>query len=254
MYPRYVADPAQSLTIDELARRTGMTVRNIRAHQSRGLLPPPEVRGRTGYYSREHVARLEAIRQLQVEGFNLESIRRLLESANGSTEEVLRFTETARAPYSAEEPEVVDMLELARQWGPDADPALLRRAVELGFIRHLGGDRFEAPSPRLTRAGRELAELGIPAETALDVLTEMRRHAEGIAETYVQLFLEQVWKPFDAAGKPQERWPEVRASLERLRPLATESLIAVFQLAISEATERAFGRELNRILEQARAR
>ena len=29
------------LTIDELARRTRMTVRNIRAHQSRGLLPAP---------------------------------------------------------------------------------------------------------------------------------------------------------------------------------------------------------------------
>ena len=42
------------LTIDELARETGMTVRNIRAHQSRGLLPPPVVRARTGYYGPEH--------------------------------------------------------------------------------------------------------------------------------------------------------------------------------------------------------
>ena len=55
------------LTIDELARRTGMTVRNIRAHQSRGLLPPPEVRGRTGYYGSEHLARIELIRELQAE-------------------------------------------------------------------------------------------------------------------------------------------------------------------------------------------
>src|SRR6185437_14658101 len=44
---------ADELTIDELARETGMTVRNIRAHQSRGLLPPPEVRARTGYYGPE---------------------------------------------------------------------------------------------------------------------------------------------------------------------------------------------------------
>ncbi len=40
------------MTIRELAERTGMTVRNIRAHQTRGLLPPPVVRGRTGYYTR----------------------------------------------------------------------------------------------------------------------------------------------------------------------------------------------------------
>ena len=38
------------LTIDELARETGMTVRNIRSHASRGLLQPPAVRARTGYY------------------------------------------------------------------------------------------------------------------------------------------------------------------------------------------------------------
>ncbi len=45
-----MAEAVAELTIDELARETGMTVRNIRAHQSRGLLPPPEVRARTGYY------------------------------------------------------------------------------------------------------------------------------------------------------------------------------------------------------------
>ena len=33
-----VADATGEFTIDELARRTGMTVRNIRAHQTRGLL------------------------------------------------------------------------------------------------------------------------------------------------------------------------------------------------------------------------
>jgi len=52
-----VATPAQSeLTIEQLAAETGMTVRNIRNHQSRGLLPPPDVRARTGYYGPEHVA------------------------------------------------------------------------------------------------------------------------------------------------------------------------------------------------------
>ncbi|MFN8162573.1 MAG: MerR family transcriptional regulator [Solirubrobacterales bacterium] len=48
--------PDGKMTIGELARRTGMTIRNIRAHQTRGLLPPPEVHGRTGYYNEEHVA------------------------------------------------------------------------------------------------------------------------------------------------------------------------------------------------------
>src|SRR2546423_8837463 len=84
------------LTIDELARRTGMTARNIRAHQSRGLLPPPAVRGRTGYYGAEHLARLQLIHELQAEGFNLEAIRRLIEAGNGSSADVLRFTRALR--------------------------------------------------------------------------------------------------------------------------------------------------------------
>jgi len=235
------------LTIDELARRTGMTVRNVRAYQSRGLLPSPEVRGRIGYYGAEHVARIELIRELQTDGFNLEAIRRLLESANGSTEEVLRFTRAVRAPFEDESPEIVDAAELSQRWGGREDPELLKRAIELGLLRPLGDGRFEQPSPRLARAGAELAALGIAPEIALDVIAEVRRHAEAVAHRYVVLFLEQVWKPFDDAGRPQERWPEVRDAIERLRPLATESLLAIFQLVMTEATERAFGRELERL-------
>ena len=236
----------RNLTIDELARATGMTVRNLRAHQSRGLLPPPEVRGRTGYYGPEHVARVELIRELQGEGFNLEAIRRLLQGADGSTGEVLRFTRALKAPFEDEEPELVDAAELERQWGGTADPRLLERAVELGVLRPIGNGVFELPSPRLARAGAELAALGISAQTALDVMARIRRASQSVADSYVRLFLDEVWRPFDEAGRPPERWPQVRDALERLRPLAAESLLAVFQQVMSEAVEGAFGRQLER--------
>jgi DNA-binding transcriptional MerR regulator len=236
--------PEAELTIDELAQRTGMTVRNLRAHQSRGLLPPPEVRGRTGYYGAEHIARVELIKELQADGFNLEAIRRLIESAGGSTAEVLRFTRTARAAFDVEEPEISSLSELAEQWGNTGSPALLERAVSLGLLRRLGDGRIEERSPRLGRAGRELADLGIPTERALDVLESLRRHADGVARTYVDLFLDQVWRPFDAAGRPAERWPEVLEALERLRPLAAESLLAMFQLAMTDHVEAAVGAQL----------
>src|SRR5918997_5929281 len=81
---------ADEMTVDELARSAGMTVRNVRAHQSRGLLQPPQVRGRTGYYSPDHLARLEFIKELQAEGFNLEAIKRIIENApRGSPREAL---------------------------------------------------------------------------------------------------------------------------------------------------------------------
>src|SRR2546422_150786 len=119
-------------------------------------------------------------------------------------------------------------------------------AERLGFLRPLGDGRYEELSPRLARAGEELAALGLPAELALDVVEKVRRHAEGVAKVFVRLFLEQVWKPFVDAGQPEERWPEVREALERLRPLASESLLAVFQLTMTEAVDQAFGRELER--------
>jgi DNA-binding transcriptional MerR regulator len=240
------------MTIDELAQRTRLTVRNIRAYQSRGLVQPPTLRGRTGYYGDAHVARIELIRELQTEGFNLEAIRRLIEGAGGETDEVLRFTKAVREPFELEEPREVDLDELANRWGDRGDPRILRRALELGLLRELGDGRFEERSPRLSEAGLELARLGIETETGLDVIATARRHAEGVAEAYVQLFLNEIWKPFLDAGRPEERWPEVREALERLRPLASEVLLAVFGLAMTEATERAFGRELDVIKEEVR--
>jgi hypothetical protein len=128
------------LTIDELARRIGMTVRNIRAHQSRGLLPPPVVRGRTGY---------------------LDLIRRLLEGAGGSSSEVLRFKHALAQPFGDDEPVRMGAAELIAEWGT-ADPALLQRSLELGVVRQLPDGRFELPSPRLARAARELVVFCVP--------------------------------------------------------------------------------------------
>jgi DNA-binding transcriptional MerR regulator len=235
-----------ALTIDELAQRTGMTVRNIRAHQSRGLLPPPEVRGRTGYYGPDHIARIELIQDLQADGFNLESIRRLIESAGGSSDEVLRFTQAVRAPFEDEEPEIVDLSELADRFGEAARPDLLERTLKLGLVRDLGDGRYEQRSPRLARAADQLAALGVPPERGLEVAARLRRHAEGASRAFVELFLEEVWKPFEEAGRPEERWPEVREALERLRPLAADSLLAMFQLVMTDQVEKTWGRELER--------
>jgi DNA-binding transcriptional MerR regulator len=241
-----VAESEQHFKIDELAQRTGMTVRNIRAHQSRGLLPPPEVRGRTGFYGSEHEARIELIKELQADGFNLESIRRLLETANGSSADVLRFTRALREPFAAEEPEVVTLEELSKRWQRN-DPALIRKAERIGFLRPLGDGRYEELSPRISNAAVELAELGVPVEVALTVAQKLRRHADGVAREFVRLFLKQVWEPFVEAGQPDEQWPEVLAALERLRPLAAEALLGMFGLAMTDAVEKAFGRELDRV-------
>jgi DNA-binding transcriptional MerR regulator len=241
------ADEDEQLTIDELARRIGMTVRNIRAHQSRGLLPAPEVRGRTGYYGPDHVARLELIQELQADGFNLELIRRLLDGAQGSSKEVLRFKHALGRPYGTDEqPRPINLLELAEEWGT-SDISLFQRALAVGLVRQREDGSFELASPRLASHGRELARLGIGLERQLEVIGRVRAQADKIAETYVELFLQAVWAPFEAAGQPHERWTDVQEAIDRMHPLAAESVVAIFGLAMNEAVEREFGRQVTRL-------
>lgn len=247
-YHGSVTDRTDELTIDELAQRVGMTARNVRAYQSRGLIPPPLLKGRTGYYGEEHVARLELIRDLQAEGFNLESIKRILDRApGGSVGEVLDFTRAVAAPFSDERPEVVDGTILAEMWGDELTPDVIRRIEKHGFVRPLGDGLWEVRSPRLHRAAQELAEFGVPLATAVDVMAVLKRHAEAVARTYVDLFMDHVWRPFDEAGSDPDELPRVREAIDRLRPLASESLMAVFQVVMTDAAEEAMEREVARL-------
>src|SRR3546814_10999745 len=66
-------------TIDELARVAGTTVRNVRAYQDRGLLSPPERRGRVGIYTGEHLRRLQLVNQLLGRGYTIANIQELFD-------------------------------------------------------------------------------------------------------------------------------------------------------------------------------
>ena len=117
-------------TIDELARFSGVTVRNIRAYQSRGLLPAPLVKARTGYYGPGHEARLELIKELQGEGVKLDT-------TGGSTEQVVAFIRRVRQLFALEERQIVDLEELSARFGAD-DDSLLRRAQKMDLLREIG--------------------------------------------------------------------------------------------------------------------
>ncbi|MEA2448813.1 MAG: hypothetical protein QOG63_745 [Thermoleophilaceae bacterium] len=238
-------DAATTLTIDELAREAGMTVRNVRAYRSRGLLPPPELRGRKGYYGRDHLARLELVRELKEKGFNLEAIAQLVERApSEELEQVLDFTRAVVAPLATEEPAVVPARVFVERWGDQLTRELAQRAIKLGFVRQVGDDAWEIRSPRLDRASIALSEIGVPLEATIEMAATLRRGARSVARAYVELFVEHVWEPFERAGEPAEDWPKVRAALDRLQPLAGESLLAVFGLVMAEAVEQALEERL----------
>ncbi|HEY0278401.1 MAG TPA: MerR family transcriptional regulator [Solirubrobacterales bacterium] len=237
---RVAANADGKMTIGELAQRTGMTIRNIRAHQTRGLLPPPEVQGRTGYYNEEHVARIELTREMQAEGLNLEAIRRVLESTGGSSKEMVDFARAVRAPFEDETPEIFAPAEFGEGWGvKTVDEKLLRKAEKLGVLRVLADGNIEVISPRLHRAASRMIEFGVSPAAAVALAAKLHEHADAVARAYVDLFTEQIWEPFDKAGRPDDDWHKVIEALEGLRPLASDALLAMFQITMGEETEKA---------------
>jgi DNA-binding transcriptional MerR regulator len=233
-----------ALTIDELAQRVGMTVRNVRAHQSRGMLPPPEVKGRTGFYGADHVARLELIKDMQADGFNLRAIRHALDALPpGGGPEALEFRRRVVAPWTQEEPEIVDLATLEAAVGA-SDDATFAEAVRLGIIRPLDDTRIEVPAPALLRAAADVVALGVPLPDLLKLQKELNRHMGAVAKVFVRLYVEHVWHPFVAAGQPEEMWPGVRDALDRLQPIAGDALLATFRLSMEQATADAVGTEL----------
>jgi DNA-binding transcriptional MerR regulator len=111
------------MTVDELARAAGTSTRNVRALQTRGLLPGPTLVGRTGEYDHDHLGRLQAILRLQARGFSRAAIRELLAAweAGAGLEDVLglpsRRARRPAVPASGFE----DLVDSLPQWrGPRA--------------------------------------------------------------------------------------------------------------------------------------
>lgn len=245
------------MTIDELARRSGVTTRNIRAHQTRGLLPPPQMSGRVGYYDAGHLARLRYVASLQARGFSLAAIQCLLEAWDEGREltDVLGFEEALTAPWSDEKPERFSRSAIEAMF-PEARerPALLERAISLGLLVPVGpagaagGDELEAPSPRLLQVGAGLVASGIPLAAALDEYERLTVDGARIAVRLVALFEDHVWEPFVAAGMPPEALPAVTGSLQRVRPLASAAVGAVLARAMERAVAASTERQVARFL------
>jgi DNA-binding transcriptional MerR regulator len=234
-----------SLTIEQLAAEVGMSVRNIRNHHSKGLLPAPEVRGRIGYYGVEHVARLKLILELQAEGFNLAAIERLLSASSESATRLLGLRDALTTHFETETPEVITGEELRQRFG-EVDGKDAELIGKLKLLVPLGDDRFEVPSPALMKAAEEVTSLGIPLHASLTLTARVSRDCESISRAFVKLYLEELWKPFNDSGQPQERWDEMIDAIGALRRIASEALLGMFKLRMAAEVESASAKLLER--------
>jgi len=235
---------AARFTIEELAHRAGSSTRNIRNYQTRGLLPPPQVVNRVGWYDEDHLARLRLIGRLQEQGYSLAAIAHLCRAweEGQSLADLLGFARALAEPWSDDVPEKLTLADLAELFA-DADPALRQRAVELGLLVP-DEDGFRAPIPGAVRAGAELAAVGVPVSAALDEFEDLRGDAERIAARVVALYFDHVWTPFVDEGMPPERLPEMTEALQRMRPLATMAVVSVLAAEMERAVAAAAAEHL----------
>lgn len=235
--------PTEGLTIDELARRVGMTVRNLREYRTIGLLPPPRMQGRIGYYDETVVERIGVVHTLHAEGFTLELIRQMLESAGESADEVLRLAERLRAPFREDHPPTVEVAEWNRQWGT-TNLAHLRRAIELGVLRQRADGRLEFTSARLAKVGEMLRELGMSVEAMLDATAAIRAHADGLAEIFEQVWRNEVWQPFIDTATADTSFQDLHAKLAVVQPAALNAVIGLFTVAMDQRIADSIVREI----------
>jgi DNA-binding transcriptional MerR regulator len=214
------------LTIEELSARIGMSARNIRAHRSRGLLPPPVVRGRVGLYGGVHIARLQLIKTLQEFGFNLTAIAAVLEHGSTYSQFLARLRErmvegTASADW-IELPQ--DSIDLLRGIAPELPEELvargtLRRNEQGGFLCH----------PAMFGSGAELADRGMSAHAMTRVMHEVLGCVERVAAMLAREL---------AAISPLREREEVERLLDDIAPLATQLYVTAFEIALPELVRR----------------
>lgn len=219
------------LTLDELTNRVGMSVRNVRFYTTKGLVPPPIRRGRSGYYTPDHVARLQLVQELQGHGFTLAAIERYLAGIpDDATPEDIALHRTMLAPWQAEAPVEMSRKELDKRTGRSLTDEHLTTLSALGIVFRTKRGRYQVAMSQLS-VGLGLLDLGFPTEAAVAASEVYAKHGRQIAEELYELFRTMVWPVYKESGASPERLQDV---VERLKPLSIASLVSAYEAAMDE--------------------
>ncbi|QYJ03198.1 MerR family transcriptional regulator [Nocardioides panacisoli] len=227
------------ITLDDLTQRVGMSVRTIRFYTTKGLVPPPIRRGRSGFYTTDHVARLELVQELQSHGFTLAAIEKYVAGIpiDASTEDIA-LRRSMLAPWQADRPAYLTYEELCRRADRELDDDELHTLHALGVLTREADGRYAVAASQLSVALR-LLDIGFPADAAEAAAKVYREHGRQIAEELQELFRTMVWPKYKQAGTP----PEVlRVMVEQIKPLSVASLVSAYEAAMDETRRREVSR------------
>lgn len=217
--------------IEDLAHRSGATVRTIRAYQDRGLLPRPQRRGRSNVYGDGHLARLRRIADLLDRGYTLASIKELLEAwdSGRGLGGVLGLVAEVDGPWTDERAARISRAELDERFGGAPDDDAVADALALGVLERVPDhdDEFLVPSPQELAVAVELHGAGVPLKAISGHLWELRGQVEHIASRFLEFTTEHVFAQCLEHTPPTDaEAAEAAALVRRLRPLAQQSVDA----------------------------
>lgn len=220
------------MTLEELCHRVGMSVRNVRFYTTRGLVPPPLRKGRSGFYSSQHLARLELVNELQTHGFTLAAIEKYVSSipASASPEDIA-LHRAMLAPWSADLPVEMTRAELSERVGRALDDDAMDTLAALGIV-HGHQDPYRVATSQLS-VGLSLLEVGFPTEAAVAAGQVYARHGRQMATELNEIFRTMVW-PSYRENPSVEQAEKLQRIVERLKPLSIASMVAAYEAAIDE--------------------
>ena len=243
MYADQMADaPTTEMRVDDLARAAGVATTTIRLYQSRGLLPPPRLVGRTGYYDESHLERLQAIARLQDEGFSLAGIGALIErwERGGDLDELLGADGHIDRFLGTREQLVLTAEELLAQFPTSSlDPESIQRAARLGLMELRDDGRFVISDPRSLETGAALARMGVPLAVVLDEWEALQAITDRVAERFADVFQDHLLPDGALDGLDAETARTLASTLGELRVNGVQILVAAFETSLRRvATER----------------
>lgn len=225
------SEAVETLTLEELTQRVGMSVRNIRFYTTKGLIPPPERQGRSGVYTTDHVVRLELLQELQSHGFTLAAIERYLGAIPADAPpETVAMHRAMLAPWSSESSVVLDRAELCRRTGRVLSDEDLAHLVEYLLIEPAGTDQWLVNISYLP-TGLGLLDLGFPVEAAKRTREIYRAHGRALAEELSEVFRTLVRPAYEETGASPE---QIREIIERIKPLSIASLVVSYEEAVED--------------------
>ncbi|KQY58630.1 hypothetical protein ASD11_02955 [Aeromicrobium sp. Root495] len=243
----------EEFTVDQLAARADMTVRNVRAYASRGLLDPPRLEGRTGYYTLEHLQRLQLVRELVDRGYTLAAVEQAItaspRSAAGHTLDLLHLLEE---PNHEVEPEVTTRDALAALASVPRDDALIDSLAEYGLVEWIDDDHdhVRLMQPQVVRSGAAAVSLGLDPSTIIAIFPAVQHHLRAVADDFVSRVAADVVNPFVAQGLPEDGWDQVIRAIESLLPVASQVTLGIFRTELSQRIETEIHSQLGDVFDR----